>query len=599
MQYFLPSAVCLVLILFFGEPARSADPAESFLDESVDIGDLLSDIPPGFHLPTASVDEITNLPAFTRESAESVRRAFDRPGSLREPGETIGALDGLSALQKTILLELTAASKGGYDSRTTFTLRAGHRFSPRETTPEAGGYRFRIGVSRGDRFNAVIIGERDEDEPRALDLASGGISIASADKRYRAVIGDYRASFGEGLVASRYGRSYAAGTDVATSPTERRLNTFFEETAYLRGALISADMGRARGEIMFSSRDLDATLDDDGNAVTIRRSGIHDSPNNRGILGERVLAARLHSHFGTGLRLGATAMRSAYDPPLTAAGGEASMHDAAGGRFTHLALDGSVRSGDDELFFEHARMNGGEHASLAGIESRRGRVRTGLAARYYSKGYRAFRSGALSSFGSVENEKGVYAAVDVRFSRSMRLDCALDLAKSLFRRYYGIMPESRRRFKMLFRQDLGRGFDLGIGGRAVDDAGDDNKRWNMLVKIKKSVSDLPFDAVSLHGAWSGDKGVNGPFMELITERTDGVLRFRFQASIFDIPAYGARYYRYDYSVPGRGMAGALWGRGASVGFVGRWRFASLEIDVTDSDRMSPKSEITFQIDTVF
>jgi len=577
-------------------PEAVSDPSLSFLDDEIDLERVLSDLPPDFDLSTAGRDEIARLPFFSFEPAELVV-AFR--ATLANPREITGAVDdipGLTDLQKAVLLQASAPASVSDGGEVTVALRSGHRHDAAAETFGGGAYYLRLDAVRGESFSVTLLGERDHGEPRAVDLASGNLSLDLAGKRVHAEIGDFRPGYGQGLLFSRYGRSYVHGTRVMASEPGRTANTFFEESSFLRGGLVTVSHGVVKTGLFFSDRNLDATLDDDGRAVTIRESGIHAAGSPRGNLSERLAAVRIALDGFKSAAVGLTGSISSYSPVIGRPGGEAALHGPAGSTFRYLSFDGRYGSDAADLFFEHSRMNGSGHASIVGVRSKGRDIRAGVIARYYSERYWAYRSGGVSSFGETSNEKGVYGALDFRVAGKTRVGVSMDLARSLYRRYFTAMPASRKRLRFSVARPLTRTVGSTVSLRMTDD--EDSKRWNILIKIDKKTSTLA-DVLRLHMAWSGDGDSGGPFVETGIRLKGASLRVDGTVSYFDIPSYHSRYYRYEYNVPGRGMTVPVWGTGGSAGIVLGWKGISIRFQHVDSDLMRVRRELTIQTDIVF
>ncbi|MCD6308047.1 MAG: hypothetical protein J7M24_03520, partial [Candidatus Latescibacteria bacterium] len=346
-----------------------------------------------------------------------------------------------------------------------------------------------------------------------------------------------------------------------------------------------------------SDRNLDATLDDDEHAVTIRQSGIHATGSPRDNLRERLAAVRIALEGIQNAAVGFTGSVSSYSPAIGRKKGETALHDPEGSSFRHVSFDGRYEMGAADIFFEHSRMDKSGYASIVGFMAHRRDIRAGIAARYYSEEYWAYRSGAFSSFGETSGEKGVYGALEIRIAGKTRIGISMDLARSLYRRRLAFMPCSRKRLRLTVEHPFSRTVGSIVSMRMTDD-GEDNKRWNMLIKMNKKMP--PFaDVLRLHLAWSGDGDTGGPFLETGARLKGASLRLDGMVSYFDIPSYHTRYYRYEYNVPGRGMTAPVWGNGGSACIVLGWKGISLRYRYVDSDLMSNRREITLQADIVF
>ncbi|MCE5250044.1 hypothetical protein LLG96_07470, partial [bacterium] len=138
-----------------------------------------------------------------------------------------------------------------------------------------------------------------------------------------------------------------------------------------------------------------------------------------------------------------------------------------------------------------------------------------------------------------------------------------------------------------------------LGYRSTDDTIDGSKRQNYRLGFDYRPAGISDMQVRSLYAWSDSDGEHGPFWETTFLMQRSGFGFEIAGGIFDIPSYDARFYRYEYDVPGRGYTRPVWGRGGTVTAVVRWKQVSCRYRYGDSDLMDTAHEITVQLDTVF
>ncbi len=569
------SIIPFVLVVLFAYPAFSTEP-DDILDENFDIEELASDADATYMEMIGNNTDLFKTGRSAYGDTNSCMRFF--PGT---------AVD----IEKHIRDQMQAVFP---HKDTRQLMRTGVRYQKSGEEP-FGRYWNRYLGNYGKGVKATLLVEHDPGEPRAFDLVSGSLTIP-VGKDFGIVAGDYRPSFGEGLVFSRHLRRYRSGTDVMQRTPVNPANVSFEETRFLRGAFVKAGGERYTGEAWVSRRTLYGIEDDGGDIVSIDSSGLHGIRSRRADVKERIGAAKMtfvaHGPFAFSL-LGAMAD---YSPGFLRRTGEPGLNDPEGDRFQYLSWAGVSRDPRKTFYFEHARMNGGVDATVAGLRIARDRFSGVLAARSYDRGWWSFHSGAISAFGETSGERGVYAAIETGFSGSTSANAAIDLARRLGRTYSQPMPVSRKDIRLGLNGLLPRDFEYGLVFTSSSDSDGDPGRWSVRARCSMNEKSSRFFSARATTAWSSCGGDGGPFAEMGCGFKSKKVRFDIDAGVFAIPYYSARFYRYERDVPGRGMTLPVWGKGGSCvvragmgNFTIRYRHA-------DSDLMKSSSELTIQGD---
>ncbi len=599
-DYLLYLSVISCIIFFFPTLKIFSDPTDGFLDNEINFEEIYSDLPLNFDLESAAISELGSLPYFTNDSAGHVVSFRDSLGHGDSLSANLGSIPGLSPVQLAILNHLSQMKKASYFSGFSGYIRNGYAGKPGEEDFTDGKYYFKIHGESEKHIRFNLLGERDPFEPRALDLYSANLSIGFENARTYLVIGDYRPEIGQGLVFSRYSRNYINGTHIITSEKKTVENTMFEESLYLRGVFMKVRRGRFTAQFWTSFKNLDATLDENGNATNIKTTGYHYSGTARDNLSEQNNGASVSFNDRRGITLGLAGVLSSYSPALVRQSGERYVNYPEGSRFNYLSLNGKYKKDSLALFFEHALGIAGENATTGGLELHNGRVRSCMLLRNYSDGWWAPHSGGFSSFGNKSNEKGIYSALQTELPGNSMLLASMDVARTLSRTFYETMPLSRKRLSIMLRSRLRRGLTGRIVARSVDDSGDTKKRWNCRIHLEKK----PGNAQILPGwrsqlAWSESEGRGGAYAEAALFSKRNKFTYDFSVGVFDIPSYNSRFYRYERDVPGRGLTRAVWGRGGTVLMVIRWGFLSARYRYADSSMFDTSHEFILQSDVVF
>lgn len=584
----------LAILFLFAVVQHGAVAADEFIEEEIDIAEILADLPQGLDLRHITRHDLEKLPFW---DAPSAGRFIAFRDSLPRSEPILSHLDDIPELtlaRRTILAAIPEKASASV-SRPAGTIRAGTVFSPGET-PSGAKYYTSIRFAPEAWCRIAILAERDAFEPRALDYTSGSVVINPKGSGTTLILGDFRPGFDQGLVWSRYSRTYTSGTSLRRDDAVSMENTAFEETRFLRGGMFMLKHGRYSFHFWMSDRDLDATLDDSSRAVTLRDTGLHLGTAARGNLSERI--AGIHAAAGTtGGSLALSAACARYDPPFARESGESSFHDPASDSFGYLSVAATRELGDGSFFLEGVGMNEGEYAAIAGMRLRKRNGSAAFVLREYSPGYWAPRASAISAFGGVSNERGIHAAVQTRLLPGTSLDASYDLARTLERTALVSLPFSRRASLIGLEKRFSPSLRGRISWRTTRDSGEEHGRWSLAGTGEKGPRSGWFCRALF--AWSEGGGDGGPYLEagLRRQKTRGGIDAAVGA--FTIPSYAARFYHYERNVPGRGASSAVWGNGFSLVMVGERPPLSVRYRICDSEQMTRIQEVTLQGDARF
>lgn len=594
-------ATCLTLFAWMFTPsALSVEPSDAMLAESIEYTEILTDLPVEFDIDTATKEAFSSLQYFTETEIDNIIRFRDSLDKGITLSSSIDDVPGLSTIQRTILAHLADTKQSAEKGSGILDVRSGFMHRANGSSLASDGYYARIMNRDSSRFGATLLIERDTGEPYALDLLSLSAVVTGGSNDSYIVIGDFRPEFGQGLVFSRYGRSYVYGTDVSRRKPGKVANTSFEESLFCRGIYAHAKYRSFLSSIWVSSRRLDATIDGKGDAVTIQNDGIHMSgDNSRDNLSERLIGGHFSFAPLAAGTLGVTGAYTDYSPGIGRLNREYTLHALTGDSFGHFSVDGRYGFEGGVIFFEHALTNNRKRAMIAGGELKRTGIKAAVLARRYDPGYRAPRSAAFSSFGKTENEKGVYTAIETRIPGGFRCEVTLDLASTLYRSYSDDMPISRRSLFLAIDRRLVKCFRLGLSLRSVDDGnGSETRRHQRLSLTRESSRGFPLamrtaltrSSCEKESGYLGEAG-----FRLRKKRLTGDI----SVGQYDIPSYTSRVYHYERDAPGRGRTSALWGRGTVIILLLRCGPASIRYLYRDSTLMMRVDEFRLQIDSVF
>lgn len=587
------------LLFTFAQPFTAFPvPPDDILDEDIDFEEISADIPPGFDIRTATEDEIRRLPFFSPADASRIAVYRDSLKQSDRIEDHIEDIPGLSSIQQFLLEQGSDVLRNQPAGRITGWMRTGARYRPSEND-KPGSYWCRAGFTNEGRFGMAVLVEHDPGEPRALDFISMNTSFTLGSSGCTVLAGDFRPGYGEGLLFSRHTFRYHDGVRILREETDNPANTSFEETLFLRGIFLKARRGVFVSELWTSIRNLDATLDQSGRAVSINRSGYHSTAGGIGNLNERISAAHVALDTGRGDVLSVTGAVSEYDPGLARSPGERFFENPESRIFRHLSVSGRHSDARKTLFFEHSRMEGGEYATAGGVAVRSPDLEVTTQFREYSRRWWAVRSGGFSAFGEQSNERGVYSALEAKLPSAIRLAASVDIARTLGRTFTITMPESRCQTVSSLRKQFGAALFGEFSARSTQDSGSGPGRWSARTLWERGSQRGSPWRLRAAAAWSQSAEKGGPVTEIGVSRLRKPGRLDCTVCLFRIPSYAARYYRFERDIPGRGAALPVWGNGASVSLVVRLKHLSGRYQWVHSNFMGNRRELTIQGDYKF
>lgn len=272
------------------------------------------------NINTATVEDFLRLPFLSEAQIEQIHAYIYLHGQMQTMAELrlVPLIDDVT--RRRLSLFAYAGTEQKQDRR--FPGRLRHDLSTRLDVPlyyrvgqqRADGYRgdalyhrMRYTLTGGRHLQAGLRVEKDAGE-RFYDSYGGYAMLQDVGSVQRAVAGDFRVGFGEGLVM---------GSSVWQSKTAPPLKvqgglrpmTGMDEVNFLRGAAVTLALGRRFTLSAFGSyRKRDATLTDAGEVQTLRTDGYHRTASEwdrKRNVGSTVLGGNI-GWQGGGFHLGAT-----------------------------------------------------------------------------------------------------------------------------------------------------------------------------------------------------------------------------------------------------------------------------------------------------
>lgn len=294
----------------------------------------------------------------------------------------------------------------------------------------------KYGFHYRDQLYAGITAEKDAGEPfgalhnkRGYDSYSFYFLLRNIGWLKSLAVGNYRLSFGQGLVIST---DYLVGKTVYSSSfrsTGIKKHSSTDEYNYFRGAAVAVSLAKSWTlSGFYSHRSMDGVVEG-GEITSIYKTGLHRSQkeaDKRELFTLQLTGGNLTYQRNT-LKLGVTGIYYSFNNPYEPELKGYSMYNIHGDHFYNLGIDysyrwrrfsfqGEVATGKQGL----ATLNRLQYSPVQGYQLM-------LVHRYYSYDYWAMFARSFGESSTVQNENGWYLAADISPFRYWRFGVSLDL----------------------------------------------------------------------------------------------------------------------------------------------------------------------------
>lgn len=377
-----------------------------------------------FNINTASIEDFLQLPFLSEAQIEQIHAYIYLHGQMQTLAELrlVPLIDDVTRRRLSLFVYAEPVKqeekKNLFDHlRNDFSTRLDVPLYYRLGQQQANGYRgdalyhrirYTLGNSR--HFQAGLRAEKDAGE-RFYDSYGAYAMLHDVGIVQRAIVGDYRIGFGEGLVMGG-----SVWNSKSTPPLKMqggiRAMTGMDEVNFLRGAAITLSLGKCFNVSVFGSyRKRDATLTDMGEVQTLLATGYHRTATEwerRRNVGSTVVGGNVGWH-NKGFHLGATGYWQKFDRVLNPGSQQYRAIYPKGNAFGI----GSINYGYTRYRFSF----GGEtaYSSAGGGLATVNRASWNISRnyvlsavqRFYAYQYYSFYGSALSENSNAQNESGV------------------------------------------------------------------------------------------------------------------------------------------------------------------------------------------------
>jgi len=548
-----------------------------------------------------SIYELASVPGFDSSLIRRIEPFFNITPASRIPHATPRNLLRLGRHELLIRAGQSFPLPSGYKATDSAGVVRAYPGSPQR-------FYFKYTWSYFDRIKIGIAGEKDPGEQffrgaqkQGMDFYSYYLSLGNIGILKSLVIGNFRASFGQGLtMASGYSPGSAPGfLNLIPRTGGVRPAPGMSESSYLRGAAATIKVKGLEISAFFSRHSRDATVNSTdslsgttGEISSIGLSGYHRTGQEiakRNAVQELLAGGNISFIMAPrqswGFRAGITGIWNKYSAPYVPDSHPYNRFGFRGQENMNIGIDGQVRFRGIWLFGEAARSRNGGLVALAGISlSPAPGVSLCAIWREYGRDYQNSYSNAFRQGSACANEKGIYAAITASLHPRLTVSGYADLFSFPWLRYrtdlptrgaeLGVLADIKApgnvSFNLRFYQKTTRINETTQPGTIVHKLAD-----QVIRDYRLNAEWIPNPGITLRtrieiresGSASGKRSLG-----YLVYQDGQVKTFRWpemmvlRISLFDVPDYDSRIYVYEpevlygYSVPayeGRGVRSVL------------------------------------------
>ena len=316
-----------------------------------------------------------------------------------------------------IRLDKTLNERAGYGNFSDSIL---NKYPNRKYVGEDFYHSLKYSISYRDKFQAGIVGEKDAGEPfwkpdykKGYDHYGFHLMLRNVGKLRVLAVGDYRLSFGQGLVLNNdfmLGKSFFSNNTIKqTALPKRHFST--AESGYFRGIATTVRLHNVDITAFYSNQSLDANISSDEEITSFKTDGYHRVPldfKKRNNTREQVMGANINYRINR-FQIGLSGLHHSYNRVYNPTLRYYNANYWRGNKSFNLGVDYSYRFSKFNFAGETARSENGTFAHIHILEYFPSSLANfTLLYRNYPSTYHAMYAKAFGDGSRVQNERGVY-----------------------------------------------------------------------------------------------------------------------------------------------------------------------------------------------
>ena len=297
----------------------------------------------------------------------------------------------------------------------------------------------------GDRVDAGFVAEKDIGEPcfnsytKGFDSYSYYASINRLGIIKKLILGNYRLSFGQGLVLNT---NFTLGktsvlSQYTTTGNGIKPHSSTSEYNFFQGLASTVQLGKVDLSLFYSYKHVYATLKND-EINSLKEDGYHrtiSELSKRGNVLNQLVGGNI-SFNDKRYHLGVTTAYTFFDKPFKRNSSGDRFYYPVGEKFWNTSMDYGYKSYSFSINGEWAYSAQGGWAAINTLTFRiLNDTKITLLHRYYDKKYNAIYGNAFSESSNVKNEHGLYLGLNTSLFQSFKLSAYLDLFKFPYLKY--------------------------------------------------------------------------------------------------------------------------------------------------------------------
>lgn len=392
-------------------------------------------------------------------------------------------------------------------------------------------------------------------------------------------IGDYQASFGQGLVMWRgfgFGKSVSVANMKRNAPGFRPYSSV-DENRFMRGAATTIKLGKIETSVFFSSKKIDANVTlvdstisgalDAEEVSSIIVSGTHRTIGeikDKDLIQETIFGGNV-TYKTNKLLIGATAQRFMLSKPIKARSELYNKYDFSGTSNTNAGIDFSYVLRNINFYGEGAiSQNGGKAATVGAIMALDPKFTMVVSYRNFDKKYQNLVALAISENTLPQNEQGLYFGIEAKLPKGFTLTSFYDQYKFPWLNYKASRPTSGTDFfgqlnwtpnkktdmhfryrKRMREQDASSAntFDFPVA------LNQENFRYNVsfqllpYLKIRSRIEHVVYNK-----QFSNKESGTMMFQDIVFKKMGSPFEITARYGLFDTDSYNSRIYSFENDV---------------------------------------------------
>lgn len=443
--------------------------AENEESENIDIDQIYDDLQYLYehkiNLNTATRDKLERLPFLSKVQIENILAYVYITHGMRSIYE-IQLIDGIDYFIQRLLLhfvfvgdmrdesmewntkEIFGRIRHKIFSRIDADLeqRRGYAENKYLGSPLYEQFRYAFGAGK-NRIQAGIVAEKDKGEQfwgsyrKGFDSYSAYMQVDKLWKFSRIVIGDFRATFGQGLIMNGAFSAGKSSNVLKVNPSQSGLNrkSSSDEYNFFRGIGATAQLDRLSFTALYSFRYYDASVDTLGNTFSsLYTSGIFRTSKDwskRDNLSMRVFALNTNYRFDRA-KIGVTLYANRLSMSMLPEDKPYKRYSFRGDRQAAASVDYYWSLGRFVFWGETALTDRLAVATINGLSMMpTSNLNIVFLHRYYARSYDLFFAKSFGKSSNVSNEDGVYLGFEVNPVKKWKLSTYADMFKFPYMKY--------------------------------------------------------------------------------------------------------------------------------------------------------------------